>query len=65
MKYKINRPIVRAVYIVYLPSRKMGKMKNHKILALDVVFFMDKSYLMTAYTGGKQGPTEEKRVDEK
>ena len=43
----------------------MGKMKNHKILALDVVFFMDKSYLMTAYTGGKQGPTEEKRVDEK
>ncbi len=52
------------LYIVYLPSHKMGKTKIHKFLALDVIFFIDKSYLMTAYTGGG-GPTEEKRVEEK
>ncbi len=50
-------------YIVYLPSRKMGETKIHKFFALDVVFFMDKLFLMTSYTGGGGGaPTKWKRV---
>ncbi len=47
-------------YIVYLPSRKMGETKIHKFLALDVVFFMYKLFLMTSYTEGGGRPQRRK-----